>query len=143
MMAGVGLDASVARGVNKKLKRRTGEFAYWVSGLKQFFSWEREPFTLEVDGQRYESAFALIGNGKGYGGGMMLTPGANLEEPCFEVFVLPLLANNFAYLRALGGCLRGKPEEVAGAVVEADGEVIGPLPMTFDIVPDALSVIVP
>src|ERR1041384_3771406 len=27
--------------------------------------------------------------------------------------------------------------------VEADGEIIGPLPMTFDIVPDALSVIVP
>jgi diacylglycerol kinase family enzyme len=27
--------------------------------------------------------------------------------------------------------------------VEADGELIGPLPMTFDIVPDALSLIVP
>jgi diacylglycerol kinase family enzyme len=27
--------------------------------------------------------------------------------------------------------------------VEADGEIIGPLPMNFDIVPDALSVIVP
>jgi diacylglycerol kinase family enzyme len=27
--------------------------------------------------------------------------------------------------------------------VEADGEIIGPLPMTFEIVPDALSVIVP
>jgi diacylglycerol kinase (ATP) len=158
MMAGVGLDASVARSVNKKLKRRTGELAYWVSGLKHLFSWRREPFTIEVDGRRYESAFALIGNGKGYGGGMMLTPGAKLEEPRFEVFVLPLLPNNFAYLRALGGCLRGRPE-IAGAIlvrgthitansahepwVEADGEIIGPLPMTFDIVPDALSVIVP
>ncbi len=158
MMAGVGLDASVARGVNKKLKRRTGEFAYWVSGLKHLFSWRREPFTIDVDGRRYESAFALIGNGKGYGGGMMLTPGAKLEEPRFEVFVLPLLANNLAYLRALGACLRGTPE-AAGAIlvrgthitansahepwVEADGEIIGPLPMTFDIVPDALSVIVP
>jgi diacylglycerol kinase family enzyme len=27
--------------------------------------------------------------------------------------------------------------------VEVDGEVIGPLPMTFDVVPDALSMIVP
>jgi diacylglycerol kinase family enzyme len=159
MMAGVGLDASVAQSVNKKLKRRTGELAYWVAGLGHFFSWQHHPFTIEVDGRRYESAFALIGNGKGYGGGMMLTPGAKLEEPWFEVFVLPLLANNFAYLRALGACLRGKPEEVAGATlvrgtqitvnsahepwVEADGEVIGQLPMTFDIVPDALSVIVP
>ncbi|MEK6406080.1 MAG: diacylglycerol kinase family protein [Acidobacteriota bacterium] len=158
MMAGIGLDASVARGVNKKLKRRTGEFAYWISGLKHFFSWRGEPFTIEVDGRRYQSAFALIGNGKGYGGGMTITPGAKLEEPWFEVFILPPLANNVAYLRALRGCMRGKPE-VAGAAlvrgkhvaansthepwVEADGEILGPLPMTFDVVPDALSVIVP
>lgn len=158
MMAGIGLDASIARSVNKKLKRRMGEFAYWLSGIKHLFSWRAEPFAIEVDGRGYKGAFALIGNGKGYGGGMMMTPGARLEEPWFEVYILPPLANNFAYLRALGACMRGKPE-VAGVSlvkgkhikansahepwVEADGEIIGPLPMTFDIVPDALSVIVP
>ena len=158
MMAGIGLDASIARSVNKKLKRRTGEFAYWMSGIKHLFLWRAEPFTIEVDGRGYKGAFALIGNGKGYGGGMMMTPGARLEEPWFEVYILPQMSNNFAYLRALGACMRGKPE-VAGVLlvkgkhikansahepwVEADGEIIGPLPMTFDIVPDALSVIVP
>ena len=158
MMAGIGLDASIARSVNKKLKRRTGELAYWLSGIRHLFLWRAEPFTIEVDGKSYKGAFALIGNGKGYGGGMMMTPGARLEEPWFEIYVLPPLANNFAYLRALGACMRGKPE-VAGVRlvrgkhieansahepwVEADGEIIGPLPMTFDIVPDALSIIVP
>jgi diacylglycerol kinase (ATP) len=158
MMAGIGLDASIARGVNKKLKRRTGEFAYWISGIKHLFMWRGEPFTIEVDGNNYQSAFALIGNGKGYGGGMMIAPGAKLEEPWFEVYVLPPLRNKFEYLRALGGCMRGKPEVCGGVLVrgrhikanssqqpwvEADGEIIGPLPMTFDIVPDALSLIVP
>jgi YegS/Rv2252/BmrU family lipid kinase len=158
MMAGIGLDASIARSVNKKLKRRTGEFAYWMSGIKHLFMWRAEPFTIEVDGRAYKGTFALIGNGKGYGGGMMMTPGARLEEPWFEIYILPQMANNFAYLRALRACLRGKPE-VAGVLlvrgkhikansahepwVEADGEIIGPLPMTFDIAPDALSVIVP
>ena len=158
MMAGIGLDASIARSVNKKLKRRTGEFAYWLSGIRHLFLWRAEPFTIEVDGTSYKGAFALIGNGKGYGGGMMMTPGARLEEPWFEIYILPPLANNFSYLRALGACMRGKPE-VAGVSlvrgkhikansahepwVEADGEIIGPLPMTFDIIPDALSVIVP
>lgn len=158
MMAGIGLDASIARSVNKKLKRRTGEFAYWLSGIRHFFLWRGEPFTLELDGKTYESTFALIGNGKGYGGGMVITPGARLEDPWFEVYILPPLRNNFAYLRALGGCMRGTPE-VCGALlvkakhvkansaqepwVEADGELIGPLPMTFDVVPDALSLIVP
>ena len=158
MMAGIGLDASIARSVNKKLKRRTGEFAYWMSGIRHLFLWRAEPFMIEVDGNGFKGAFALIGNGKGYGGGMMLTPGAKLHEPWFEIYILPPLANNFAYLRALGACMRGRPE-VAGVTlvrgkhvkansahepwVEADGEIIGPLPMTFDIVPDALSVIVP
>jgi diacylglycerol kinase (ATP) len=158
MMAGIGLDASIARGVNKKLKRRTGEFAYWMSGIRHLFLWRAEPFTIEVDGSAYKGAFALIGNGKGYGGGMMITPGAKLEDPWFEVYILSPLANNLAYVRALRACMRGKPE-VAGVSlvrgkhiransahepwVEADGEIIGPLPMTFDIVPDALSLIVP
>ena len=158
MMAGIGLDASVARGVNMRLKRRTGELAYWLSGGKHLLTWQPEIFSLVIDGRSFESAFALIGNGKGYGGGMMMTPNAKLDESLFEVYVLPPLANNLSYLRALVACMRGKPE-AAGAMlvkgklitanssrqpwVEADGEIIGPLPMTFEIVPDALSVIVP
>jgi len=158
MMAGIGLDASIARNVNKALKRRTGEFAYWLSGIRHLFLWRAEPFCIEVDGTSYSGAFALIGNGKGYGGGMMMTPGAKLEEPWFEVYILPPQASNFAYLRALGACMRGKPEVKGVSIirgkqikassemepwVEADGELLGPLPMTFEIVPEALSVIVP
>lgn len=158
MMAGIGLDASIARGVNKRLKRKTGEFAYWMAGIKHLFTWKADTFVIEVDGQNYESVFALIGNGKGYGGGMCITPHAQLEEPWFEVYILPRQANNLAYLSALAACMRGRPESTNAILVkgrhikanstrepwvEADGEIIGPLPMNFDIVPDALSVIVP
>lgn len=158
MMAGIGLDASIARSVNRKLKRRTGEFAYWLSGIRHILMWRGEPFTIEVDGSSYESTFALVGNGKGYGGGLMMTPNARLEDPWFEVYILPPQRNNLAYLRALRACMSGKPDVrgvslikakhvVANSAVEpwveADGEIIGPLPMTFDVVPDALSLIVP
>jgi len=158
MMAGIGLDASIARGVNKKLKRRVGELAYWVTGFKHLFTWPAERFTIMVDGQQFESTFAIVGKGKGYGGGMTITPNARLEEPLFEVYILPPQKSNLAYLRALSACMRGKPE-LTGAVmikgrrveansshapwVEADGEVIGPLPMTFDVVPEALTIIIP
>lgn len=158
MMAGIGIDASIARSVNKKLKRLVGELAYWWCGIKHLLFWKVEPFSIDIDGKRYLSAFALIGKGKGYGGGLTLTPGAKLEAPWFEVYILPPLRNNFSYLRALAACRRGTPE-AAGATlirgthiransaqapwVEVDGEVIGPLPMTFDVVPDALSIIIP
>ncbi|HSB12393.1 MAG TPA: diacylglycerol kinase family protein [Blastocatellia bacterium] len=158
MMAGIGIDASIARGVNKRLKRMIGELAYWWCGIKYIFLRRAEVFSIDVDGRRFESAFALIGKGKGYGGGMTMTPEAKLEEPWFEVFILPPLRNNFSYLRAVAACKRGTPE-AAGAMlvkgthikansteepwVEVDGEVIGPLPMSFEVVPDALSVIIP
>ena len=158
MMAGIGLDASIARSVNKKLKRRAGEYAYWVTGLKHLFTWPAERFTITVDGQKFESTFAIIGKGKGYGGGMTITPNARLDEALFEVYILPPLKSNLAYLRVLSACMRGKPETSGATMikgrrveansshapwVEADGEVIGPLPMTFEVVPDALTLIVP
>jgi YegS/Rv2252/BmrU family lipid kinase len=158
MMAGIGLDASIARSVSKRLKRHAGEFAYWVTGIKHLFTWPAERFTITVDGQKFESAFAIIGKGKGYGGGMRVTPNARLDEALFEVYILPPLKSNLAYLRVLSACMRGKPETSGATMikgrrveansshapwVEADGEVIGPLPMTFEVVPDALTLIVP
>lgn len=158
MFAGIGLDASIARKVNAKLKRRTGEFAFWVEGIRHILTWRAEPFIIEIDGKEFESVFALIGNGKGYGGGFCMAPNAKLEEPLFEIYIVPKRATNLAYLRDLAACARGNPaikgiNIVKGRHVKAnssnepwvevDGELIGPLPMTFDVVPDALSVIVP
>ena len=158
MFAGIGLDASIARNVNPKLKRKTGEFAFWVSGIKHLATWEAEPFTIEVDGEKHEGVFAVIGNGKGYGGGISLTPHACLEEPWFEVSIFPGRANNLAYLPDLARCMMGEPEKTSATMVrgrhvsanssddlwvEVDGELIGPLPMEFYALPDALPVIIP
>jgi diacylglycerol kinase family enzyme len=158
MFAGIGLDASIARKVNLPLKRRTGEFAFWVEGFRHLATWRPETFTVEVDGREYEGVFALIGNGKGYGGGISVTPNARLEEPWFEVYILPRRSTNLAYLNDLAMCYRGRPAATGATIirgkkikanssdepwVEVDGEIIGPLPMTFEVVPDALSLIVP
>jgi diacylglycerol kinase (ATP) len=158
MFAGIGLDASICRGVNPNLKERTGQFAFIVSGIKHLISWHPEPFTIKVEGKTYESAFSLIGNGKGYGGGILMAPSARLVDPWFEVFILPANKSRFGVLLAMVSCLMGRPgstdaciiktDEIAAnsnpeSWVEVDGEVLGPLPATFRIVPDALSVIVP
>jgi YegS/Rv2252/BmrU family lipid kinase len=158
MMAGIGLDASIAAGVNPRWKRRAGELAYWVSGIRHLFTWPADRFSISVDGQKYESAFAIVGKGKGYGGGLRITPHASLEEALFEVYILPPQKRNAAYVPILLACMRGKPESTGAAIVkgrsvtansshapwvEVDGEVIGHLPMRFEAVPDALTLIVP
>ncbi|MEW6206791.1 MAG: diacylglycerol kinase family protein [Acidobacteriota bacterium] len=158
MFAGIGLDASIARSVNHRLKRRAGEMAYWLAGFRHLFTWEPENFTLDIDGHKYDAVFALVGKGKGYGGGFHVTPNARLEDPWFEVYIVPRRSTNFAYLADLARCFRGaRPREGVKLVrgrhieanstenpwVEVDGEVIGRLPMIFDVAPDALSIIVP
>jgi diacylglycerol kinase (ATP) len=158
MFAGIGLDASIARRVNAKLKKRTGQLAFWLEGLKHILTWRPEPFTIDVDGKKYSGVFALIANGKGYGGGLCMAPEAKLEEPSFEVYIVPRRTTNLAYLFDLLACARGTTERTDAEIVrgrhvvansshepwvEVDGEVIGPLPMTFDVVADAQSIIVP
>ena len=158
MFAGIGLDASVARRVNSRLKRVAGQLAFWVEGIKHIATWKPEVFSVDVDGKKYDGVFALIANGKGYGGGLCMAPDARLEEPALEVYIVPRRTVNLSYMFDLLACARGTTARTDATMVrgthivansseqpwvELDGEVIGPLPMTFDVVPNALSMIVP
>jgi len=158
MFAGIGLDASICRGVNPGLKRLTGQIAFWISGINHLVAWREKPFSITVDGQRYESGFSVVATGKGYGGGLVMAPAAGLENTDFQVFIMPKGLTRFAYIRALinavagrssgtkGRLVRGTDVVAEGTVetwVQVDGEPIAPLPMRFSVVPRALSIIVP
>jgi YegS/Rv2252/BmrU family lipid kinase len=157
LMAGIGLDASVVRRVQPRLKKRIGKGAFWLSGLSHLADWKPSAFTLEIDGRSYKGTFAAIGKASRYGGDLSITPGARLEEPSFEICIIET-ESRFSYLRLLGYTLRaGMPKDrpgvcfVKAALVEAkgdapvqvDGELIGTLPMRFEIASESLEVIVP
>jgi diacylglycerol kinase (ATP) len=161
LMAGIGLDASIVKGVNPALKAKAGEAAFWLSGLKHFVAWKPEPFVLEVDGQHYEGAFAALGNSPSYGGGFKVTPRADLDEARLDVCIFPTRRFAFTYTREMISCLFGDPTRFGDVIyvkaqrvnawgnpenqpwVQVDGELLGPLPMRFEAVPDALTVLVP
>jgi diacylglycerol kinase family enzyme len=157
LMAGIGLDASVVRRVHPRLKKRIGKAAFWISGLSHLADWQPAPFTLEIEGRSYTGTFAAIGKAARYGGDLAITPGARLEDPEFEICIIETL-NRFGYLRLLAYALRtGLPRNKHGvrfvkassiratgdAPVQVDGELIGALPMRFEIAPESLEVIVP
>jgi YegS/Rv2252/BmrU family lipid kinase len=158
MMAGVGLDASVVRSVRPRLKRRVGEAAFWYAGLAHLAHWVPKEFTVEIGGERLKATYAAVGKAPWYGGGLAITPRARLDAEEFEVCVIDT-RSRLRYLRLLGHAMRGgAPEEgtrglifrraarlrCAGDVaVQADGELIGELPMTFEVVKEGLEVIVP
>jgi len=157
LMAGIGLDASVVQRVQPRLKKRIGKGAFWISGLSHLADWQPTPFTLEIDGQRYIGTFAAIGKAARYGGDLLIPPEARLEEPQFEICLIETLSR-LRYLQLLSYAVRaGMPRNKPGvrflktasvratgdAPVQVDGELIGQLPMRFDISPHSLDVIVP
>ena len=157
LMAGIGLDASIVRHVRPRLKKRIGKGAFWISGLSHLASWSPHPFKLEIDGRKYTATFAAIGKAPRYGGDLAITPEARLDEPEFEVCMIAT-SNRFRYLRLLSYAIRaGMPRDNPAvrfvktnkvlargdAPVQIDGELIGSLPMRFEIAPHSLEVIVP
>lgn len=157
LMAGIGLDASVVERVQPRLKKRIGKGAFWVSGLSHLADWRPSAFTLEIEGRSFTGTFAAIGKAARYGGDLAITPGARLEEPEFEICIIETVSR-VGYLRLLSYALRaGMPKNKPGvrfvkaarveakgdAPVQVDGELIGSLPMRFEIASESLEVIVP
>jgi YegS/Rv2252/BmrU family lipid kinase len=157
MLAGVGLDASVVSHVRPRLKRRVGEAAFWYAGLGHLAHWTPREFTVEVEGERFPATYAAVGKAPWYGGGLALTPRARLDADTFEVCVINT-HSRLRYLRLLAHAVRGgapvgtrgvtylnasRLRCVGEVAVQADGELIGELPMTFEIVREGLEVVTP
>ena len=160
LMAGIGLDASIVRGVSPQLKATYGEGAFWVSGLKHIVGWRPEPFEIEVSGVRHEGAAVVVGNAACYGGSLSITPQASLSEPALDVCIFPTRRLAIAYAPDLLACALGDPTRFGDVTylkttalsatgspdnqpwVQVDGELLGQLPMRFESVPDALTVVV-
>lgn len=158
LMAGIGLDANVVRKVRPALKRRLGKGAFWVIGLSQLANWHPETFKMEVDGQTYEATFVNVGNAPSYGGDLAITPGASLDQAEFEICIIQT-SNRFRYLGLLSAAMRTsglqpdrkgvcfvrttRARATGNVPVQVDGEVIGLLPMTFEIAPHSIEIVVP
>lgn len=157
LMAGIGLDASVVSRVHPGLKKRIGKAAFWYSGLSQLADWQPIPFEIEVDNKSYEATFAVIGKAAGYGGELAVTPRARIDRPEFEICVIES-RSRLRYLRLLSYVMRGGiPANKRGirflhathaqargkTAVQVDGELIGDLPMRFEIAEQTIEVIVP
>ena len=157
LMAGVGLDALVVRRVHPGLKKRIGKGAFWYSGLSYLADWKPKSFQIEVEGQSFTSTFATIGKAASYGGDLTVTPRARLDQPDFEICVIDS-TSRLRYLYLLSHAMRGgvptgrsgvhflratRARATGEAAVQVDGELIGNLPMSFEISPHSIEIIVP
>ncbi len=159
LMAGIGLDASIVRHLNPTLKRLGGLLAFWASGLQHVARWSAPVFTLRVNGNEFPVTFATLANAPNYGGGLRLAPEARLDTVWLDICAFRT-RNKLRYLLVhLPGSFFGRHIRQRGVIylktreaqaesseeiwVQADGELIGRLPMTFRSIPEAVRVCVP
>jgi diacylglycerol kinase family enzyme len=160
-MVGVGFDAQVLTRIKRSWKDRLGMIHYAVEALRQAVWSGFTTFTVSAGATRLEATFACISRPQYYGPFRMIRE-ADFFSDRFHVYCLPSknLARYLVYALAL---LAGRLDRVAdvasfpavqvrcekiagseGAVLfQVDGELAGRLPLTVEIVPDALTLLVP
>ena len=158
-MAGAGLDAEIVYDLNLGLKEKIGKAAYWIAGLAKLG--RRLPeFTVEVEGRNFRAGFALVSRVRNYGGDLEIAPTISLFEDEFEVvlfegqsslrYLIYMLAAVTRHLKGMRGVtiLRarsvGFPASADPRIhIQVDGEYMGLLPAKVEIVPRALTLLVP
>ncbi len=158
LMAGIGVDASVLSVLNEGWKRPLGEGAFWIAGFQQFFGYSFPRFEVQIDGVSRQATFAVIGRAKNYGGGFQITGQADLFSETFHVCLFQS-SNRWRYLYYMWMVFRGQHYRLPDVLhlkarsvrvtgsreirIQVDGELIGRLPRSVSIQPDALSLLIP
>jgi diacylglycerol kinase (ATP) len=168
--AGVGVDAHLFYNLNRLIKDRMGMLAYYSKATHLWLTHRMRYFEAEFSSNggaplREERLSEMLAVRINYFGGVLreLAPGASLARNDMRL-VLCRTGNRAMYLayvfRGILGMSSGVPgielahadqvtcrsvpgEKPEKIYVEADGELLGRLPMTLSMVPDALSVLVP
>ncbi len=146
--------------VNERANHMTwpkGQMRYNLATLAELRTFEPLPYTLVLDGEerRLDATMVCVGNGPSFGGGLRITEGASLEDGLLDVVLFkPVSKPDLVrtYPKLFSGTHTTHPayehhlvREVTvaapGVVAYADGERLGPLPLTVAAVPRALRVI--
>jgi diacylglycerol kinase (ATP) len=136
-----------------------GQMRYNLATLAELRVFEPLPYTLELDGEvrQVEAMLVAVGNGPSFGGGLRITHGASIDDGLLDVVIIktmtkPDLVRTYPKLFT-GGHTKHRQYEhhlvhtvtvaAPGIVAYADGERIGALPLTVEVAPLALKVLVP
>jgi YegS/Rv2252/BmrU family lipid kinase len=158
LMAGAGLDADIVFHLNARMKEAFGKVAYWIGGFSKFG--RRIPeFTVRAEGREFRSSFALLSRVRNYGGDLEIAPTISLLDDEFEM-VLFEGENSLGYLKYMLGVVVHRQRGMRGVTIlrtrqadfsaaaapihlQVDGEYVGVAPARVEIVPNALTLLVP
>jgi diacylglycerol kinase (ATP) len=129
---------------------------YNLATLAELRTFEPLPYTLELDGvaHRFDAMLVAVGNGPSFGGGLRITEGAVLDDGLLDVVIIKPMGR-VGLVRTYPKLFKGTHVTIPqyehhrvrrvtvaapGIVSYADGERFGPLPLTIECAPGALTV---
>jgi len=157
--AGLGFDGEVADLVNRFPKVLGGTITYLACLLIGLVTYRNKNVEFSFDGQpvRGRVNSVVLCNGRYFGGGMFIAPGASLDDGLFDVVILGNL-NKLEVVVNLPRIYKGTHlthpkvshfyakevhvEARERMFIQAEGELIGEAPATFQMIPRALKVLV-
>ncbi len=163
-VASVGLGVGATQALNPWAKKNIGALAYPVAAIKAFMT--HQPFSARLvfpdeDHEPVEHERLLqvaVGNGKFYGGGMVVAPGSGIDDKSLDVYAIRLgrhrdLFGAARYLKS-GDFIRNESvsqyrttrvrlETDPPLSVNIDGELVAMTPQDFSVAENALKVLVP
>ncbi|MGB7599952.1 MAG: diacylglycerol kinase family protein [Candidatus Sulfotelmatobacter sp.] len=171
--AGVGVDAHLFYKLHTGTKHRLGMAAYYAKAWHLWFTYPMTRFRVDYtetgsDHPQHSDVTELLGVRIRHFGGVLreLAPGASLDRNDVRL-ILCRTASRLAYLSYVTRALLGRTWQVPGIdlthasrticqylpeaqnsprtkiYVEADGELLGTLPIEITVVPDALTLLSP
>jgi YegS/Rv2252/BmrU family lipid kinase len=163
-VASVGLGVEATRVLSPWMKKSVGPLAYPAAAIKAFLN--HKPFSARLtfpDGDHepveHERLLQVaVGNGRFYGGGMVVAPESGIDDRSLDVYAIELgrhrdLIGVARYLKS-GDFIRGEGvshyrtgqvrlETDPELAVNIDGEVVTHTPQNFSVAHNALKVLVP
>lgn len=157
-VVGMGIDGEIVKKTEQVKKIIKGSPAYIYSTFSTLINYKCKNVRIEIDGEVYNRKVYLVavGNGKYFGGGMMVTPGAELDSENFEIVIInEMTRSKFAILfrKVFSGnhvhedpveVFYGKNVKITSEdplMVNADGNIIGESIANIHILPKAQKVI--
>lgn len=159
-VASLGLSVDITQRLTRVMKRRWGRLAYPIAAAAVIVQARRFSATIRVDGQDIpvKSMQVAVGNGRHYGGGMVVADDAAIDDGRLDVYSLePRARWRLLWMaRAFRDGEHDSLEEVRTLRcrslevrtrrrrhVSADGEIVTRTPARFTLLPQAVTVFAP
>ena len=160
-VADLGLGASVAERISRSSKKLGGLLTYLIAAVRTIVSYEPGAITVDIGDDRIYDAAAnmvVLANGEYFAGGMHVAPTASICDGLLEMYILSDVGKRTLLTsllpRVYGGKHVGRPgvlhvrtgsvriNSATGMHLEMDGEPVGQSPVTVEVLPRFLPVVI-